>query len=535
MVISFPPIFKSIVRFDLKGLHTGTRFALYPSMTTKSNGVTRRLSAKILVPALLLAPLPAMAWPPTYGAEFELTSGVLQNAPEFDKTKASQSEEKKAQMLFVEKMRARCLAAGCAVSEVRGKWDQDYVVTFADGWWFKVSYDPSCVEITFKPSALSDLDARTKLINVQIFGTGVEAGFKVKPDRTSHFNMGVRSAFNDNGREFLKFFVDYANHPDLALGSLGRDDDNAPSLSILGAEQRSALSEIVNEVNSGELVTIQEIAKAIQNRVYTKSYNAAWGGANHYQAIGLKYVNRTDLRSADAPMELRSVWIQKSGEQFNLVAKLIEGRIQYLKTSKQPIVYHPSDKTNSNVGDLKTRFFVYVEETGMRYEDFESLLPARVRNASLAAFARPNARIEDQLSSLIEYQDLLSTSPWVQHRVVELLSRSDVKEMPEAKALLEILAARSLEEKSAAGDSTEAADLVPHSPERSKRLTRFAARAMSFIRNLESTGAGDEASAPPDEAPLVFTGMLNSIKTHSVDGAARPKQFVSATCRAIFD
>ena len=93
-----------------------------------------------------------MAWPPTYGAEFELTSGVLQNAAEFSRASSAGSEEKKAQMLFVGKMRARCVSAGCVVSEVRGKWDQDYVVTFSDGWWFKVSYDSACVEITFKPS-----------------------------------------------------------------------------------------------------------------------------------------------------------------------------------------------------------------------------------------------------------------------------------------------------------------------------------------------------------------------------------------------
>ncbi len=77
---------------------------------------------------------------------------------------------------------------------------------------------------------------------------------------------------------FLKFFVDYANHPDLALGSLGHDIRNGPPLSALGEEQRQALQTVINDLESGRLKTLADVARAIEERVYTRSYDESWGG-----------------------------------------------------------------------------------------------------------------------------------------------------------------------------------------------------------------------------------------------------------------
>ena len=221
--------------------------------------------------------------------------------------------------------------------------------------------------------------------------------------------------------------------------------------------------------------------------------------------------------------------------------KLVEGRIQYLKTSKLPIAYHPSNKTEASNTDLKTRFFVYVEETGMRYEDFESLVPARVRNAALAEFARPNARLEDQLTSLMDYQDLISTSPWVQHRVVELLSRSDVREAPEAKAVFKLIVALARAEKSKAvelaADSTSAiaSDTAQASLPEAEAREGLAATAMRFVRRLKSANSEQAHSVSTEPAPLVFTQLLKTIRAQRPEGATRTPRFVSATCQAIFD
>lgn len=164
----------------------------------------------------------AGAWPPTYGAEFEVTRDDLEP---FDPKKdvASETNVKKAQMLFVEEMVKRCKISKCRIQKVEASWDQDYKVIYPDGWWFKISYDPACVEFTFKPSTLEELKKQAPLINDQIFQTAKDLGFRVQEGGVAHVNIGVRSSFGDDPKKFLRFFVDYANHADLALGSLGKD------------------------------------------------------------------------------------------------------------------------------------------------------------------------------------------------------------------------------------------------------------------------------------------------------------------------
>lgn len=380
--------------------------------------------------AFLMASL-AWAWPPTYGAEFELTRHGLGDV-EFNPRNASTSDEKKEQMRFVEVIQARCKMLGCTVQPIKGKWDTDYRVTYPDGWWFKVSYDPTCVEITFKPSTLEVLETKVALINDHIFETGKMAGLHVGRGDTSHFNMGIRSAFNDSAKNFLRFYVDYANHPDLALGSLGKDIYNGPPLSLLGEDQRQALKQIVADVESGKLLTLGEVTAAIQQRVYTRSYEPSWGAAHHYQAVGLKYVNQTNLATQDAPFELRSVWIQDRAEQFNLIARLMEARIGYLNNQAGPIEYSGTDRTDFSRSELRTRFAIYVGETGLDPATYEALLPDEVRDARMSAFLDPRARADKRLHEISKYWDVIEKSPYAQQKALEIVMDPQLRNNSEA-------------------------------------------------------------------------------------------------------
>ena len=51
-------------------------------------------------------------------------------------------------MRLVRHFEPECPQLGCKVVKVEGKWDSDYRIEYADGWYFTVSYDPRCVEIT---------------------------------------------------------------------------------------------------------------------------------------------------------------------------------------------------------------------------------------------------------------------------------------------------------------------------------------------------------------------------------------------------
>ncbi len=378
----------------------------------------------------------AWAWPPTYGAEFEVTKQGLKpfNAA-IDIP--SETNVKEAQMLFVNEMKKRCEISKCKIEKIKESWDYDYKVIYPDGWWFQISYDPGCVEFKFKPSTLETLQQKAALINDQIFKTAKDLGFKVTETEAGHFNIGVRSAFGDDPKRFLRFFVDYANHADLALGSLGKDLNNAPPLSVLGANQRQALQVLVDEVNSGKIATIEEVAQAIQDRVYTKSYYEPWGSPEHYQAIGIKYLYDADLKKKDVPMELRSMWGQGSAEKFNLIAKLMEGRIRYLNNQKGPIVYTATDKKEFTPAELKTRFAIYADEADLDYEEFVSLLPEKVRKAEFNDFIRNDVSIDRQMKDVERYWDLIPASEWVRDRIVDILSHPSSFAHPQRAELLE--------------------------------------------------------------------------------------------------
>jgi len=396
------------------------------------------LSKSLLFAVLITISAVAQAGPMTFGPEWELTSADLQEAPEFHGGPAPNCPEKQAQMLFVEKIRERCQKLDCTVTGKPGKWDTDFTVQFTDGWWFKVSYDPAVVEITAKPSTLEELTAREALLDDAIFATGAELGLKPKADSSAHVNFGVNSAFDGDPELFLRFFVDYANHPDLTMGSLGYDDpENSPPLALLKQQQRDALQEIIREFYTGQFKTVAALARAIQDRVYTSSYNPDWGGATHYQAIGLKTVNRTDLTKQDAPEELRSVFSQLSVEQFVLVGRLLEGRINYLKTVKTPIVYTGTTRADFTASDLKNRFYIYVTEAGMNYADYKSLLPLSVQKAALSPFLTDNASIMARLKDLENFTDLFDASPWIKERARQTIASAQAVKNPTA---LEIVA-----------------------------------------------------------------------------------------------
>jgi hypothetical protein len=358
------------------------------------------------------------AWPPTYGAELEFTDSHLEKngLPTFRGTNPSESAEKQTQMKWVHFMTQHCLELGCQVTEVKGKWDTDYKIVFADGWWFKISYDPSCVEITFKPTALKELESRKEFINQVIYESASKAGVFLRAGKNFHFNIGFRSAFDDDTENFLRFFVDYANHPDWSLGSLGRRDlNNAPPLSVLTSAQSMVFSQIIEDFYKGRITHFLQMPKMIQTEVYTSSYNSNWGGPAHYQAIGLKYVNKMlGQPGEDAPFEIRSAWYQENSEKFILFGEFIEARINFQKKQKgKPIIYIPLKTFEFSPQQLKTRFLISIYEMNEKPEKFINLLPEHLRTIEPSPLFQDKASTSEKIQDLKNYEDVLMHSDWL--------------------------------------------------------------------------------------------------------------------------
>ena len=398
----------------------------------------------------------AWAWPPTYGAEFEFFHPNLTwnleniNGPEALQAKAE----------FMHQIQEDCLASGCKVDKIGGKFSVDYRVTLPNGWWFIVSHDPAVIEITTKPSTLAELRQNTENINQFIFKSARKAKFRVHRDDNAHFNFGVQSAFDNDPKEFLKFFVDYQNNTHLSLGTLGQDFYNAPPLSIQKEEQRIALAAIVTEVNAGKYGSIAEVSKAVMKRVYTSTYDKELQNSVHYQSIGLKYITKEKLvkpsfeslevqallnlipfvdftKPHDQPIELRAAWSQTSAEHFIKIAELVEARVAFLKKQSSSVVYLKSNRKEINTWrEAKTRFYIYVTETGLDFKRYNSLLPLDGRSSELSEFLDKSLPIRERAEALRYYADLISQSQWFRDYSKDLILAGHLETEPRFKSFL---------------------------------------------------------------------------------------------------
>jgi len=395
----------------------------------------------------------AWAWPPTYGPEFEFTTQKLKDGYTDLKTSSKQdSLEDRAHQEFAAYLEESvCPQMDCVVKKVRGKWNSsDYKVEFSDGWFFTVSFDPMVVEITFKPLTLAGLYEKRDLIQTAIFQSAKEFGLITDQSVTSgHFNVGVKSATKNKAENFLRFFVDFANHPELSLGVLGEDWNNAPTLSFLKESQRQALQQLIEKQRGPErFKKIAELTRYIQDFVYTHTRNENWG-PEHYQAMGLKQINKANLDSRDAPFELRAVRGQRNVDEFILLAELFEARLAFLNAQiGKPILYDQISRTIYNERELRTRFYIYITEMGLPFEKFEPLMPENLRKISVdPMFVGKNPKLA--LESIERYWDLLVHSEFVRNRVREILMDPKNLKEPLRNLILARINAESAKEYSA--------------------------------------------------------------------------------------
>jgi len=278
-----------------------------------------------LVTGLLPFAPKAFAWPPTFGLELNLWSVELagifdkrmedESIPEARRQVPTADGEFRVAKQFSDDLFAYCQPQ-CRRTEHPGKFSfTEWKFEFEDGFGFNIAVDPSTVEIQVGPWTseqwkvhekslqrfLYDFPARKKLIHKGLDGT----------ESSAHLNIGVRSAFEDDGLSFARYVADYWQYPELAEGLLGNDPDNAPTLERLRPEQREAALAVFEGVNREAGLSPQEVAQRITRQVYTWSPGHEGTALNyHNQAVGMKYVTDPGKlvgdNLGDVPTELRA-------------------------------------------------------------------------------------------------------------------------------------------------------------------------------------------------------------------------------------
>jgi len=382
----------------------------------------------------LLQILPVWAWPPTFGTELnfsnnDLTRNFNIRYRKHGNTRLGQTPDKGEHAWVVKLADAiyeNCKPE-CEKTARTGKFRfEEYRFTFKDGRSFNISVDPSVVEVQIDPATAKEIAERVEFLNKNLFEPAKKMELMLSPADSAHLNIGIMSAFKNDPAGFLRFFTDHANMPELSSGILGSDFANAPPLHHLKEAQQQALVDIVTEFNLGQHQHVDDLAFQIQKRVYTET-TVFDGGADHYQAVGMKYVNQNGIGGADQPFEFRAVRNPKNAEDYALVTEFFEKWMTHVKKNKRPISYRIGKRRDFTNADLVTRFALLAEDIGMPWEKVKHILTNDVRTTGVDNFFKgaidlSNAR---DVALFKRYLSELHTSEAIESRVLETLKKTD--------------------------------------------------------------------------------------------------------------
>ena len=400
---------------------------------------------------LFLLPGPARAWPPTFGTEFNFSNQTIQRdwrtRMKNLKKGASQvpgNAEKSHAKQFADRLKQE-FGDDCFVRPHSGKFSAtEYEVRFKDGFGFNISVDPGVVEIQTLPETSAQITANVDKYQKRIFEIATKTGMDPHALRhieaeTAHLNIGVKSAFDKDPRAFSRLVADYSNRPSLALSILGRDLENAPPMKVLQPSQQAIFQKIVADAEMGNTRTVDAFADQMNHLVYTETpyiEKIRESTPRHYQAVGMKHLDPEDLIHGDLPFEFRAIRQPRTAEEYALVTRLFQKRIEHLKASTAPIYYrvaHSPFPLEPTSLESAAHFKIYVTEMGEDWKTYEKLLPqkliSRIESGEVDRILEGRIRwengreFEDFRKIMVENYHL---SPWMEHRLTEILSRPEL-------------------------------------------------------------------------------------------------------------
>ena len=324
----------------------------------------------------------------TFGPEFTFTNQTLVNEGNKALSEAIASGRGAASALktkfntekyeaFKETLIARCKARkDCSTSIGYDKHGENVRVTYRDGWYFEVGIDMCVIETQTKPGRIADFVFNKKRLEKDLWK--VAESLDLRPHSRAgqgHVHIGL-NAFDHDPVVLRNFFVDYANHPEVAFGALGNHLLNSPPIAALKPEQRSGLKLALDEFDAAEAKSIPQFVRLIHKYVYTSTTAESWGGADYYHAIRLK---RSLTINDASTVEIRAFRPQATVDEFVLQLELIQARINYLK-SKPLVEYIETSRYEYSPQEVVNGFHKYVTETGLNWDKYKVLLPPNLQN-----------------------------------------------------------------------------------------------------------------------------------------------------------
>lgn len=333
----------------------------------------------------LALPLPAQA-AVKFGAEFEMSNQeVWQQGIDMGRT-VNTPKAVTAQWKLVQAFTKECKAKKeCRIVPTKNKYGaQVFRVEFTDGFWVQISTDVAVVEIQTKPSTVAEYQAAKPHLD-RLFRAGADSGLTPDPKfkQGGHIHMDFASAFGDDHRLFRNFLVDFMNHQELGGGGVfGSDPFNAPHLSLLTDDPKGVFMDLIDRFDRGEIKTGKELAKKIIQNVYNDN-PAHWSPRHKYHALNLtRVVDEGDFST----VEFRAMSAQLNPEEFLKQTALFESRLNFLRKMDRnlPVMGFRPLSPEQKVGAFRS----YVEESGLRWDDYKPLLRNGTEFADTPALTR---------------------------------------------------------------------------------------------------------------------------------------------------
>lgn len=315
---------------------------------------------------------------PTFSNEEILSVDVdIKNADGETRTwEVSTPQNQKYINLFKEEVQKRC--PECEIIESKNKhMKASWMVKHPNGIEFKITPDPSVVEVIVSPQFIEFFEAHKALYSSLIFEAAKKVGLRVHfSEGQGHITMMMREVFEERPLLFRNFVVDTMNHPELGLGIFEYNPLDAPP-AVLTEGLVGDVERELSLVTQVEGFTVRDVANAV-DRAYQSQERRAIGGATHYQALR---VNKSGSMLSDARVESRTFRPQKDFDEFLSQIKLLEARVNFLATQTGLIPFR--EASVPTIGEAKKRFRTYVQESGLKWGDYKNYIPENWRSVRL--------------------------------------------------------------------------------------------------------------------------------------------------------
>jgi hypothetical protein len=264
-------------------------------------------------------------------------------------------------------------------------------IQFQNGLSIVISEDPGVIEIQAKPLSLQEWQEKADFVQKYVFD--VMAAHDLKPherEGAGHLNIGI-NYFADRPLLLRNFIVDFYNHPGLGtvLNSLSANLTDASYFA--DPHWKESFPNFKKVLGYLDVLLMQGTEISVAN------YLLNLQGLSDSKFIALR---ANGIGPADQPInsetrvEVRTIRPQATMQDFISVIKIFESRLNFLeKNFFLPIALQKPRRIEDGwvaLGD----FADYLEEAGLRWQDYRALMPEMWRNLNTEDFVRGSGRPE---------------------------------------------------------------------------------------------------------------------------------------------